>query len=92
MTTIGELTNVPQPGTPVASLWAQDTTNRIRHRYPSKAALDGWTLALVGTVAVTTDNGIVYQRVGAGWARVTPRFGSIPGSAGVWADSKRAAD
>lgn len=84
MATIGELANVPEPGGGVQSQWAQDVSARVHHRFASKAALDAWASALVGTLAITTDSGIEYRRVGGGWARVTPRYGSIPGFAGTW--------
>lgn len=84
MATIGELTNVPQPGAGVASQWAQDATNRVQHRFASKAALDAWGSALVGTRAVTTNDGLSYQRVTGGWARITPYYDAQTGSGGTW--------
>lgn len=84
MATIGELPNVPQPGAGVASQWAQDVTDRIQHRFANKGALDAWSTALVGTRAVTVDNGVDYQRAASGWARVSPqRFDAI-GVSGLW--------
>lgn len=82
--TVGELIDVPAPQSPINAQFLQEVANRIQHRYPNLAALNGWTTALIGTRAVTYDTGIVYQKIGAGWARQTPRFGSIPGFAGTW--------
>jgi hypothetical protein len=82
--TIGELTDVPAPQSPISAQWAQEVTNRIQHRYASKAALDGWATALVGTHAVTVNDGVVYQRVAAGWARLTPWQYAVVGAGGTW--------
>lgn len=81
MATIGELANVPEPGAAVASQWAQDATNRIRHRFINKAALDAWTTAIGGTEAVTIDNYARYQRVAGGWARLTDYVEQVAGAA-----------
>ena len=72
MATIGELTNVPEPGAPLQSQWAQDATNRIVHRYASKAALDVWA-APVGTYAQTLDDGMLWRRYTGGWSHQLPR-------------------
>lgn len=42
---VGELTDVPAPGSPIASAWSQEVSNRIVHRFATKAALDGWAAA-----------------------------------------------
>lgn len=68
MATIGELTNVPEPGAGVQSPWAQDTTNRIHHRFANKAALDLWTTALPGTLATTLDDSREYRKFAGGWS------------------------
>lgn len=86
MTTIGEFTDVPEPGAPVASAWAQQATNQVVHRFANKAALDAWTTALVGTLAITYDDGLLWRRVnlaGASqrWARQTPQSFSVVGGA-----------
>jgi hypothetical protein len=67
--TIGELTDVPAPGSAIASAWAQEVTNRIVHRFATKAALDAWAAAN-GSVGVTADNG-VWLRVAGAWQLVT---------------------
>lgn len=79
MTTIGELTNVPEPGAAVASQWTQDASNRLHHRFASKAALDGWTTALVGTEAITLDTMVRYYKVASGWAMLTPWSRAVTG-------------
>lgn len=69
--TIGELANVPVPGSAIAAQWAQDVSSRVVQRFPNGAAITAWA-APVGTFAVTLDNGVLYRRVAAGWARYTP--------------------
>lgn len=63
---IGELADVPAPGSPIASAWAQEVSKRAIHRFATKAALDGWA-AEVGSFAVVTSTGSLFQRGGGGW-------------------------
>lgn len=84
MATIGELANVPEPGSGVTSAWAQDVTARAQHRYASKGALDAWTTALAGTQAVTLDDGGRYQKTSTGWARLSASYLYNIGIGGAW--------
>lgn len=81
--TIGEMTNVPAPGSQIAAQWAQDASERVVHRYASKAALDGWTSAPNGTLAVALDTNVVWQRRGNAWSQFTPwrATANVPGNA-----------
>lgn len=72
MTTIGELTNVPEPGAPVASPWAQDVSQRVVQRFANKTALDAW-IAPVGAQAWTLDDGMLWRRLAGGWSHQHPR-------------------
>lgn len=70
--TIGSLTNVPDR-TPLVSEWAHDVSRSIVHRFPNATAmgafLDTVTGAgpMEGALAVTTNDGQSYQRVGGNW-------------------------
>jgi hypothetical protein len=75
---IGELTTVPQPGMPVASPWAQEVSHRVVHVFASKALLDAWTTAQLGTYADAA--GIFYRKIAAGWARLTPLTMAVTGA------------
>lgn len=76
--TIGSLTNVPVPGSQIAAQWAQDVSGIALHRFPTKAALNGWA-APTGAYAVTTDTGVLWRRVATGWSQVTPWTGIANG-------------
>lgn len=70
---IGELTDVPTPGSPIASAWSQEVTNRIRHRFPNVAARDtNWPAATAGNGAqcITLDTGTVWESTGTVWGPV----------------------
>lgn len=69
--TIGELTDVPAPGSQLAANWAQEASGRIVHRYANRSALDGWA-APAGTVAITLDDGALFRRRSSYWSRITP--------------------
>jgi hypothetical protein len=73
--TIGELTDVPAPGSQLAAQWAQEVSARVVQRFASKAAVDAWA-ASNGAFAVDLSTGIYYRRVTAGWAQVTPWQGT----------------
>jgi len=79
--TIGELTNVPAPGSQLAAQWAQDVSSRIVQRFPTTAALKAWA-APVGAHAVAVDTGILWRRVAAGWTQITPWTAGVAGVAG----------
>lgn len=61
--TIGELADVPAPGSGVKSAWSQEVTNRIQHRFADVAARDvKWPAATagVGALCVTLDTRTVW--------------------------------
>lgn len=73
--TIGELTTVPAPGSPIASPWAQQVSARVVQRFATKAALDsGWNpgAAGKGALAVTVDQVRLWRWDGATWLPVGP--------------------
>jgi hypothetical protein len=73
--TIGELVDVPAPGSPIASQWAQEVTNRAVHRFANNAARDAWAAAN-GSLAYTADRGRLWMRVAGAWWLIegqTPR-------------------
>jgi len=78
--TIGELSNVPAPDSPLAAQWAQDVSSRIVQRFANKAALNTWA-APTGAHAVTLDNGVLWRRISTGWTQVTPWTGQAGGVA-----------
>lgn len=78
--TIGELTNVPAPGSQLAAQWAQDVSSRIVQRFPTTAALKAWA-APGGAYAIALDTGVLWVRLAVGWSQVTPWATSAPGVA-----------
>lgn len=75
------------PGKPVAnelieSAWGVAVANRVVLTFPNLAAMNAAVGTVVGNVGVTVDNGIMYRRLAAGWARVTPLSGFVAGSGG----------
>jgi hypothetical protein len=79
---VGSLTDVPAPGSQISATFHQEVANRVVQRFTNKAALDAWT-AEAGTVAIALDTGILYRRMAAGWAQITPWVGSVPDGAHV---------
>lgn len=77
--TIGELTNVPAPGSQIAAAWAQDVSSRVVQRFPTTAALKAWG-APGGSFAVALDTGVLWQRIATGWTQVTPWQMTVAGS------------
>lgn len=69
--TIGELTNVPAPGSQIAAQWAQDASARVVHVFATKAALDAYA-APNGTYAHDTSTGILWYRFNSVWSQFTP--------------------
>lgn len=64
---IGALTDVPAPGSAIASQWSQEVTLQSVHKFASIAAIKAWTTAPTGTYA--TAPAILARSVGAGvWA------------------------
>lgn len=78
--TIGELANVPVPGSSIASPWAQDVSSRIVQRFATTALLKAWA-APTGAFAVAIDTGIMWRRAAGGWSQFTPWSGSAAGVA-----------
>lgn len=83
--TIGELNDVPSPGSPIASQWSQEVTRRILHRFATVAARDAAypaATAAAGAICVTLDTGFVWTVRGGIWC---PVAGTVVagGSAGI---------
>lgn len=69
--TIGSLNNVPAPGDPITSPWAQAITPLGVHRFASLSALNAqWATAPDGAMAVTVDNFATYIRRAGAWSRL----------------------
>jgi hypothetical protein len=61
--TIGSIADAPQPGSPIASNWANEMTNRIVHRFATVASRDSaWpaSTAGVGSVCITLDTNTMW--------------------------------
>lgn len=82
--TIGELADVPTPGSQIAAQWAQEVSSRVVQRYANKVALDAWADAPIGARAVTTNDSVEFYRVGGGWARATVFQAATVGTGGTW--------
>ncbi len=86
--TIGELTDVPAPGSPVASPWAQEVTRRAVHRFPDAATRDAkYPAATAGVGAVCTVAGTLYTSNGTVWVGKLRVIGTVlapsgPGAGG----------
>lgn len=78
--TVGELLDVPAPGSQIAAQWAQEVSGRIIHRFANVAAVKAWA-APVGSRAVAVDTGVEYRRIGGVWNQATPWVGSNVGVA-----------
>ncbi len=64
--TIGELTDVPAPGSAIASAWAQEVSGRVVQRFANLTALNTWA-ADNGSVAITLDLNLLWRRVAGAW-------------------------
>lgn len=64
--TVGELTDVPAPESPINAAFHQEVANRIVHRFATVAALNAWAAAN-GSVAYVTANDYHYLKVPDGW-------------------------
>lgn len=78
--TIGEMTNVPAPGSQLAAQWAQDASSRVVQRFPTTAGLKAYG-APVGSFAIALDTGVLWRRAPAGWAQQTPWSANLQGIA-----------
>lgn len=69
--TIGELTDVPAPGSPIASYWGQEVTRRIVHRFPDAATRDAqYPAAAAGYGAVCAVWNVPYISDGSTWSQL----------------------
>jgi hypothetical protein len=68
--TIGSQTNVPDPGAPITSPWAQDTARKLVHTFTNAAARDAWTTRPEGAMAVTMDTDRLWLWNGTAWQEV----------------------
>jgi hypothetical protein len=76
--TIGEITDVPDPGSPLASAWAQEITKRIVQRFTTVTQRDTlWPAATAGEGAIcyvaATD--VLYTSNGTAWIAGTGATG-----------------
>jgi hypothetical protein len=67
--TIGELTDVPAPQSPVNAQFHQEVANRIIHRFPNVAAMNAWAAAN-GSMAFAVDVAAHYRRTAGAWQRI----------------------
>jgi len=78
--TIGELADVPAPGSAILSAWTQEVSRRCLHRFASVAARDAAYPAAgagAGAICYTSDTGTIWTVIGAAWVAAAPsaRFG-----------------
>jgi len=67
---VGSISDVPAPGSPIASNWANEVSNRIVHRFATAASRDSaWpaSVAGVGSVCITLDTGTLWKVINAVW-------------------------
>lgn len=85
--TIGELTDVPAPGSPIVSPWAQQISARIVHRFATLAARNAATGYQVrGAVCMVDDclfvhTGAEWIQPGAAFTIVLPQMLNVTGAA-----------
>lgn len=82
--TIGELSDVPAPGSGVTSQWCQEITRRGVHRFATVAARDAAypaAAAGVGALCITLDTGTLWTvyPTGPTWVRLSPSAGTVYG-------------
>jgi hypothetical protein len=65
--TVGELTDVPAPESPVNAQFHQEVANRIAHRFADHTAMNAWA-ASNGSLAFVAPNH--YRRTGGLWVRL----------------------
>lgn len=80
--TVGELTDVPAPNSPINAAYMQEVADRIIHRFTTVAAMNAWAAAN-GAMAYSADTGKHYlRRAGAWWPLVYEGSpGSVPTAA-----------
>lgn len=82
---IGSLANVPAPGDPIRSPWAQDVTKLGVHRFDSKAALlAGWTAPPDGSWAYLQDEDTVVVRKAGSWRYYEKEYPHVQGTNTTW--------
>ena len=64
--TVGELTDVPAPQSPVNAQFHQEVANRIVHRFTTVVQMNGWAAAN-GSIAYCAETGAHYARLSGGW-------------------------
>lgn len=82
--TIGELADVPAPGSPIASQWSQEVTRRSLHRFATVAARDAaYPAASAGPGAqcVTLDTYTEWLSSGTAWIPIVAGLGEVAYSA-----------
>lgn len=76
--TVGELTDVPAPLSPVNAQFHQEVANRIVHRFASASAMNAWAAA-PGSLAFAADTNALYLRYGGAWWQVASQ-GALNGT------------
>lgn len=80
--TIGSLTDVPVPGDPVRSAWAQNVSRLPIHHFATVAALKaGWTSPPDGSFAYVTGDDALCVAKGGTWRWWRRDFGNVTGNA-----------
>ena len=82
--TIGELTDVPAPNSPINAQFHQEVANRIAHRFGSVALMNGWA-ASNGSLAYAIDTGLIYWRTGGAWVPIAANTDMIAAPLGILA-------
>lgn len=67
---IGELADVPAPGSPIASAWAQEVSSRVVQRFANAAALNAYA-GPAGAFATLAGTGRLFARAGTAWLCMT---------------------
>lgn len=84
--TIGELHDVPVPGSAIGAAWAEEVSARVIHRFASVIARDAAypaATAGAGGMSWTNDHGgVLWKSNGTAWVTVTP---ALVGSIDMWA-------
>jgi hypothetical protein len=66
--TIGALDNVPAPGDPITSPWAQEASGYVVHPFPTVAARTAaWPAPAVGSMSIITSRAIPDVFFGGAW-------------------------
>jgi len=78
--TIGELTDVPAPGSAILSAWTQEVTRRSMHRFATIAARDAAYPAAGagdGAICYTADFGLMWTVIAGVWVAASPGRGRV---------------